>query len=215
MTTLLHPFLFTLLSGTHYNVLAGPLPAPASGVVIRFFNIAQLSADTVAELEQEASRLFTNAGIGITWQQGDPDADEVWSVDFSATPCSEFLRSTVLLLRVIPQAPPGLRAVALGTALPCAKYGPQATVFRDRIEKIALSIPVSMGRVLGHVVAHEIGHVLMRSADHARVGVMRDTWGDQEWKAVSDRELAFTHAEADRMSRAIRITGGRSGQKSQ
>jgi hypothetical protein len=73
----------------------------------------------------------------IIWREGDPDDEVIWSTDFSATPCSESLRSTELILRVLPAAPSGLRPAVHGMAPPDID-----------------------GKILGYAIAHEIGHVL-------------------------------------------------------
>jgi hypothetical protein len=211
MTKAIH-FWPLMLLGMHHTATAVQISARAAetGVVVRFFNIAHIPVATVADMKQEATRVFIQAGVGVTWEDGDIEADEVWSVDFSARPCSEFLRSTVVFLRVLPAAPKSFPPAAMGMALPCSAYGPQATIFWDRVEQTAHAVPASVGKILGYAVAHEIGHVLLRSSDHPQVGVMRGMWGDREWNGIIGSELAFTSAEADRMSQVVRTTRRRS-----
>lgn len=199
-----------MLLAMHHSATAAQIRIQANRtvIVIRLFNIADISAVTLADAKQETVRLFAQAGIDITWKDGDPDADEIWSVDFSARACSEFLRSNQLLVRVIPAVPKRLPG-ALGMALPCSNFGPQATVFWEGVQVAALSVPASIGKVLGYNMAHEIGHVLLRSNDHPARGIMRGIWGPAEWKGVATGELAFNPEEGARMAHAVPTAANR------
>ena len=66
----------------------------------------------------------------------------------------------------------------LGPALldPATGTGVLATVYVDRVERLARGSAGDAGLLLGRAVAHEIGHLLMGRLTHARTGLMRPRW---------------------------------------
>ena len=63
----------------------------------------------------------------------------------------------------------------LGTALvdPATGIGVLATVYVDRVERLARGSEGELGTLLGRAMAHEIGHLLMGHASLAVRGLMR------------------------------------------
>ena len=51
---------------------------------------------------------------------------------------------------------------------------------------------VSKGQILGHAVAHEIGHLLMGTNSHSSRGLMRGNWNVDELRAMAERQLLFS-----------------------
>jgi len=59
---------------------------------------------------------------------------------------------------------------ALGRAAP--GFG-RAWVLANRVRAATASLPVDPARVLGRVIAHELGHLLLPGDPHARTGIMQ------------------------------------------
>ena len=100
-------------------------------------------------------------------------------------------------LRILPQAmaarvPSGRER--LGFALPSTKAGraSAAWVFFHRVEQLAESKDASAAQILGHAVAHEIGHLLLGPNRHSLTGLMRADWGRAELQRASRGEMLFT-----------------------
>jgi hypothetical protein len=53
------------------------------------------------------------------------------------------------------------------------------------------------GALLGHVMAHEIGHVLQGVVHHSEDGVMKTKWTGDEMLEMATRRLSFTKSDAD------------------
>src|SRR5262249_9037943 len=66
------------------------------------------------------------------------------------------------------------------------------------------SRPANEPRLLAHVLAHEIGHVLQRNNAHSESGVMKAHWTADDLGSMARRPLEFS--EVDRQS--IRATLG-------
>jgi len=179
------------------------------GVTVIIHDLAGVDRTTVIEGEGIASRIFQQSGIELRWSQGGASAPETHLVDFAgANPtrsgCDTTAAITDVRVRIVPAAPRGFPSGALGFALPCARYGVTATIFADRVAGGISSIaPASVSVILGHALAHEIGHVLLRSNLHSEAGLMRGTWTRRDWELSTRFLLGFKRDEALQMQRAI------------
>ena len=53
--------------------------------------------------------------------------------------------------------------------------------------------------ILGGILAHEIGHLLLAESSHSGTGVLRARWGDQDLRMIAYGRLWFTPEQAARM----------------
>jgi hypothetical protein len=70
-------------------------------------------------------------------------------------------------------------------------------------------IPIGMSirgreRVLAHVLAHEIGHVLQCTNWHARSGVMKAHWTNLDYDAMERKPLEFTSIDVDLIRQGLK-----------
>lgn len=84
----------------------------------------------------------------------------------------------------------------LGIAPGAEAGGHVAYVFASRVEVLARRHAVDYGTLLGVIVAHEVGHVLLRGRPHAGMGLMRAVCGGTLLKNVILTKLTFTPGEA-------------------
>jgi hypothetical protein len=95
---------------------------------------------------------------------------------------------------------------ALGLAMPNIGQGNRGAVFLKRIqEKVRASGgQITLPTLLGCVIAHEIGHLLLRTTSHTSEGIMRADFGkpDMVAKAVQ-RRLIFTAADRLRFAGSV------------
>jgi hypothetical protein len=93
----------------------------------------------------------------------------------------------------------GERWVPLGEALIRGGRGQLATVFPDRVRGLARRAAVDYAPLLGRVMAHELGHLLLGVSTHSATGLMRGNWThhdvrrqrDDEWLFAADDVLAI------------------------
>jgi hypothetical protein len=97
---------------------------------------------------------------------------------------------------------------SLGTALidPATGTGVLATVYVDRVERLAHSSGGDVGTLLGRAMAHEIGHLLMGKAAHAGDGLMRPRWTRAEVTRNTQADWRFSRTDLDAIrSRRVRF----------
>jgi hypothetical protein len=65
-------------------------------------------------------------------------------------------------------------------------------------------IAAPLSSVLGLVVAHEIGHLLLQMGGHSPVGIMHFPWSPKELGLANHNFLVFTAKEASAMRERMR-----------
>jgi len=107
------------------------------------------------------------------------------------------------------------RPGAMGYAFVCGKQRAQVHIFTDRILHSSLSPSQStwQGILLGHVVAHEIAHVLEGVVRHSQQGLMKQNWTFQEMLGMAAKNLGLTSDDANLIHLGIsrRRESGRPG----
>jgi hypothetical protein len=56
---------------------------------------------------------------------------------------------------------------------------------------------VSKGQILGHAIAHEIGHLLLNQQVHSAHGIMRGEWSLEDFRDVTYGKFLFTPPQAE------------------
>ena len=78
------------------------------------------------------------------------------------------------------------------------------TVDLFRVSAIARNTSTGMPVLLGRAIAHEIGHLLLGSAEHARLGLMRALWSHDELRGLKPANWGFSSHEAAQMRQTLR-----------
>ena len=89
---------------------------------------------------------------------------------------------------------------ALGLAMPAVGRG---AVFLSRVQEKAETNRALIGfsTLLGCVLAHEIGHLLLRTAGHSSGGIMSPDFRKRELQKAAQRHLSFSESERLAFSR--------------
>ena len=74
-----------------------------------------------------------------------------------------------------------------------ARTGSIATVFADRVASTSNRAGANARGVLGRVIAHEIGHLLIGTNHHSARGLMRAIWTDLELRRSIGLEWRSPH----------------------
>jgi hypothetical protein len=72
----------------------------------------------------------------------------------------------------------------------------EASMFYDRVKEEAETTRGSLPGILGHAMAHELGHLLLRTSGHTPGGIMRARWTPDDLRLVACGRLLFTPEQA-------------------
>jgi hypothetical protein len=177
---------------------------------ITVYDRAELSRPVLDGALGELRRIFRLAGIEAEFAFGDPEIAEASLVLYPGQLTKDqIVRASCrarrdVALRIV-AAPAGLDSHILGMALPLAPAGLNAFVYSDRVAAAAARASTSYETVLGHAIAHELGHVLLRTNAHEPQGMMAATWARQEYDGLARGAILFS-GEQSRIMRGT-LTG--------
>ena len=175
---------------------------PALTVAVRTYNYATVPSEELAAARAEAEQIFGKAQIRVGWKDCRvPGTNE-------GAACTEpMLTGSDLLLRLIERTPPeGEKIVALGESMLDREQrgGVLMTVDLFPVRAVAARASTSVPALLGRTIAHEIGHLLLGSGNHPRLGLMRALWSQDELRGVIPEHWQFSAREAARMRLTLR-----------
>src|SRR5437016_14371766 len=79
-----------------------------------------------------------------------------------------------------------------------------ADLFFEPIEQLhQQNSDISLAPILGDVLAHELGHLLLGSNAHSRDGIMQPHWTREQLRRVAMGQMRFSKEQAARMRMRI------------
>ena len=140
----------------------------------------------------------------VHWVDGPLDDSDSLITDQSANNASNALCGVAshlheLSFQLLPHAPRGIAVGTLGFSLPCAAFGIDSTIFIDECEGVTYQTPASFSKVLAYAIAHELGHLLLRSNEHSPTGLMRARWDKASWIRATVAGIPIDREQANKM----------------
>ena len=150
------------------------------------------------DLNDESSPALTPAGLRPAGRVGAPAPTRF---GLEGLDCAVVEWPTQLAIRIVPGRS---TSEVFGVAFLSADgEGCYSDVFYDRAMQLHADWKVRLADILGNVMAHELGHLLLGSNSHSGFGIMRAHWRSEELRRLSRDGLWFTNEEAYRMSRRL------------
>ena len=160
-------------------VEAGAQKDPQITVVV--YNDAAIPERVIKSAKGTAGRIFRDAGVAIVWRDhSDP-----------ATGATELFVRIVRRWLNLPGDDFGIAFVG-GDG-----RGVQADIFYSGIEQLTNDTSASAAQIMGHVMAHELGHLFLGMNSHSSLGIMQAHWTDQQLRLMSKGILKFDKRQAE------------------
>lgn len=209
--------LVTFLSSLTFPAWPESGPEETSPVIVSVYNDAGVPESVLGPAEKRAARIFAQAGVDVVWKDCSPGSESGYAKLLHSTfstrsgaedvDCSSFEWPTHLAVRILPWSARSANEVFGVAFLSVEGAGCYSDVFYDRTLQLHADWKVSVADILGSVMAHELGHLLLGSNAHSRDGVMKARWQGEELRRLSRGNLRFTSEQVDLISG--RLSGAR------
>lgn len=110
----------------------------------------------------------------------------------------------VIDLRFEPKAPASEGRGTIAVSSPFTSRGLRITIYCDRLmEQYPTRNEEALRPVLGHVLAHEIGHILLGTNHHTSSGLMKASFTGKERSLLQVRPLGLEQVDVDTIQRNL------------
>jgi hypothetical protein len=167
-------------------------PLPAINVLV--LDYSAVSPSVLAAAERETSRIFAQAGLRFQWT----DCPVRHSSDLSSA-CEDEPVTGQIRVRILPRH--------LNHNFPDSVFGfvvapTYASVYYEsalRLVQTVSDASSNISVILGCLMAHEIGHLLLGQGQHTVSGIMQPSWDIQQVQLALRGRLGFSSQQARRM----------------
>ena len=166
-------------------VLAHP-PQTGLGITVQVYNWASVAPQILAAAEDETIRIFRETGVAVSWISCPLSIPEAEANPICIEPCPP----SRFAVRINSDMPANLATTSLGVAL--SESGIYATIYYPRVEEYAKAGIATHSQILGHAIAHEMGHLLLGPVPHARFGIMRGRWTAEDLRSITMGAFLFS-----------------------
>jgi len=183
-------------------------------IAIHVRNYAGVAPETLTEAEEVATGIFRKAGVETQW------TDTVLIAENHQVNTTDYTPYTLadIQLSIFPRVmsdhsglPNGVMGLAPGAG-PDRKI---VYIFDNNVEARFWKLmsvytsgsmvrQVSKAQILGHAIAHELGHLLLNQQVHSAHGIMRGEWGLADFLDMTRGTLLFTREQAESLQADVR-----------
>ena len=164
-------------------------------ISVSVFSDVHIPQHLLAVSEQSASQIFSNAGINVAWINCVHALDAIPDPD-----CAKSYGPGDFVLRITSHVSSATRDSACGVAwLGAGGTGMYADIFWTRAQQLQIHSGVDLGLILGSVMAHEMGHLLLGANSHSVAGLMQAHWRSEELDRIAVGTLLFLPEQSQRM----------------
>jgi hypothetical protein len=168
---------------------------PSRGAAILVYNYANVQVAVLTIAEREARKILGVTAVELEWLD-----------------CAPVSTTDQRCLRGWTKQSPGLRLITGFNKYQAREFGHAdvpvlATIFYGKIVRRvhAEDADSEVGTVLGALMAHELGHLLLEDPSHSTVGVMQPDWGSAQIRSALDGKLLFTAQQATRIKQRLEL----------
>jgi hypothetical protein len=151
-------------------------PILGTGMDVAFRRAQSVVADTYSEM-----------GVTVQWR----------APKLQVTGCAKQPQHRSIVVAFSWNTPDNFHPGALAFSNPYSIEGACVTIFMDRLKPMLAARPFTTAFLLGHVLTHEMGHVLQRVARHSETGMLKESWSALEIEKMPDNRLHFTRYDVD------------------
>jgi hypothetical protein len=175
-------------------------------VTVHLYDYTRMQPAALVEAKHIAEAPLRRANIQVRWS----DCPGISSATTTRASCGANTGDpTHLVVVALPESMSrklNFRPQEFGAAVSGHEvaFPTQAYVFVDRITDFANGESMPWIPILGAIITHEIGHLLLGNESHSPGGIMCRSWRPEQIKMARMQVLTFTPRQAEQMRREVR-----------
>jgi len=173
---------------------ARPNQAGAASLTVSVFNDAEIPRPVLQTARARAEAVFDEAGIVLTWLDCGTPGNWVHEIG-----CTDLAYPTHFSVRLAKDRRHGSGDVFGESFLDDRGEGDYACIYLTPLASSKTLGVLGEGELLGYVVVHELGHLLLGKDSHSPQGVMRPVWQFDDLQQAARGRLGFTSGQVERM----------------
>jgi hypothetical protein len=202
----------SVLLATSWLLSGAAASADLGALVVRVYDTTNATADIRQAAIRTAAAILEDAGIPVEWRDCTRASSE--------SGCQNPPRRRDLIVRMVPAAKPNPLFATSSLPLPTSRSqeylqlgsaqldpvtltGQLATIFLNQVRSVARRAGVDPAELLGRAVAHEIGHLLLRTRKHSATGLMREAWSVEDLSSNWDQDWRFAPNDRHRLRESV------------
>ncbi len=167
---------------------------------VQFHDYAGAPQSLLEDSIRSVEALFTAAHVEIEWL----DCSGAVLGGEAPEACWDQVRPTHLYMQLLPEKMARRVPVSKGIygySLPAGpgQFAARASLFVERILDLADAHALDAGALMGMVLAHELGHLLLGRDSHSERGLMRCPWTLEDVRDAARGRLRFEPGETQRI----------------
>jgi hypothetical protein len=177
------------------SILFAAERAEAFPLVVIVHDIAQVFPGTLDQALKEAARVHRRAGVATEWLTDPPRASG--SAAIEDRPSLKAFTVHLIIQANLRVTREGTSKFLMGAAPKTARdCGGTVYVFYDQIAGFSSVQRIDSALAMGTVIAHEVGHLLLRQQGHSAEGLMRASWDSNDWQRAAMGFLLYSSHDA-------------------
>ena len=166
-----------------------------------------LEPATLLQAKTATLKILNAAGVQATWTESRSSATTTFNPN-SYEDCEISSNESILVI-ITSDEPEGQSPDTMGLAPRTDVYRRRAYILYNRVKRFVQDhrprsdLQSEMGYVLGNVIVHELGHLLMPGKGHSPAGLMSKNWGYHEAQDAVSGRLFFAGAQSALIRRQL------------
>jgi hypothetical protein len=174
-------------------------------ITVLMYNYAPIPSDVLVQTEAKVARIYQHCGIKIRWVNSPLSSGAAGQAsDAELSPASTLLALRMLSRPMAERVRRAQETVGFVLSPEDGSFATVADVFAGDIEQLANNRGIPERILLGYIVTHELGHLLLGPGSHGTTGIMHSPWRVKELENIARGFMMFTPDEAERMRTNIR-----------
>jgi hypothetical protein len=178
------------------SAFARPKDADPRVLILSLFNDASVPAEILTQGEARAARILAHAGIEVEWLNCGARGSHVPDQFEQPSPCVRIAYPSHLSVRIVLTAQ-SVREDIFGEAYTDSRgRGTYIKLYYAHLAEPNAYLPIGEAELLGCVIAHEVGHLLLGTESHSHEGIMQGRWEVAQLREAGKGNLQFTPSQA-------------------